>query len=60
MLTTFINTLMSAEADAVCAAYGEPSPQRVNIRYGYRHLSASPETDPANPPVVKGSICSRR
>ena len=43
MLTTFINTLMSAEADAVCAAYGEPSPQRVNIRYGYRHLSASPE-----------------
>ena len=38
MLTTFINTLMSAEADAVCgAAYGEPSPQRVNIRNGYRH-----------------------
>ena len=38
MLTTFIDTLMSAEADAVCgAAYGEPSPQRVNIRYGYRH-----------------------
>jgi putative transposase len=38
MLTTFINTLMSAEADAVCgAAYGEPSPDRVNIRNGYRH-----------------------
>ena len=27
MLTTFINTLMSAEADAVCGAeYGEPEP----------------------------------
>jgi transposase-like protein len=38
MLTTFINTLMSAEADAVCgAAYGRPSPERVNIRNGYRH-----------------------
>jgi putative transposase len=38
MLTTFINTLMSAEADALCgAAYGEPSPQRVNVRNGYRH-----------------------
>ena len=37
MLTTFINTLMSAEADAVCgAAYGEPSPDRVNVRNGYR------------------------
>jgi hypothetical protein len=29
MLTTFINTLMSAEADAVCgAAYGESSPDQ--------------------------------
>ena len=38
MLTTFINTLMSAEADAVCgAAYGQPSPDRTNIRNGYRH-----------------------
>lgn len=38
MLTTFINTLMSAEADAVCgAAYGESSPERVNVRNGYRH-----------------------
>jgi putative transposase len=38
MLTTFINTLMSAEADAVCGApYGMPSPDRVNVRNGYRH-----------------------
>jgi putative transposase len=35
LLTTFINTLLSAEADAVCgAAYGQSSPDRVNIRNG--------------------------
>jgi putative transposase len=38
MLSTFINALMSAEADAVCgAAYGVPGPDRVNVRNGYRH-----------------------
>jgi len=38
LLTTFINTLMSAEADAVCgAAYGTSSPDRTNRRNGYRH-----------------------
>jgi putative transposase len=38
MLTTFVNTLMSAEADAICGApYGMPSPERVNVRNGYRH-----------------------
>ncbi|HEX2142509.1 MAG TPA: IS256 family transposase [Candidatus Limnocylindria bacterium] len=38
MLTTFVNTLMSAEADAVCgAAYGESSPERTNVRNGYRN-----------------------
>ena len=38
MLTTFMNTLMSAEADAVCGApYGESSPERTNVRNGYRH-----------------------
>ena len=37
LLTTFINTLMSAEADAVCgAAYGQASPERVNRRNGSR------------------------
>ncbi len=31
MLTTFINTLMSAEAEALCGAvYGQSSPERVN------------------------------
>jgi putative transposase len=38
LLTTFINTLMSAEADALCGAeYGTTSPERVNVRNGYRH-----------------------
>jgi hypothetical protein len=38
MLTTFINTLTSAEADAICGAgYGERSAERVNVRNGYRH-----------------------
>ncbi len=37
LLTTFVNTLMSAEADAVCgAAYGISSPERINRRNGYR------------------------
>jgi putative transposase len=38
LLATFVDTLMSAEADAVCGApYGTPSPDRVNVRNGYRH-----------------------
>ena len=38
MLTRFINTLMSAEADAVCGAeYGTRSAERTNVRNGYRH-----------------------
>src|ERR1700712_4626938 len=38
LLTTMIDTLMSAEADAVCgAAHGERSGARVNSRNGYRH-----------------------
>jgi transposase-like protein len=37
MLTTFVNTLMSAEADAVCGAgYGERTEARTNVRNGYR------------------------
>jgi transposase-like protein len=38
LLTTFIDTLMSAEADALCGAeYGTVSEQRINTRNGYRH-----------------------
>lgn len=38
LLSTFIDALLSAEADAVCGAgWGQPSPKRVNRRNGYRH-----------------------
>jgi transposase-like protein len=38
MLGAFVQTLMGAEADAICGAgYGERSPERVNSRNGYRH-----------------------
>jgi putative transposase len=38
LLGSFINTLLSAEADAVCGAeYGVASPERTNGRNGYRH-----------------------
>jgi len=37
MLKTFIDTLMGAEADAVCGApYGSRSEERINVRNGYR------------------------
>jgi putative transposase len=37
LLSTVINALLSAEADAVCGAeYGRPSPDRTNQRNGYR------------------------
>src|SRR3954471_17115025 len=43
LLQTFINTLLSAEADAVCGAeYGATSPERVNRRNGYRHRDFAP------------------
>ncbi|PRY59264.1 mutator family transposase, partial [Knoellia remsis] len=38
LLTTFINALLSAQADSVCGAeYGTRSPDRTNSRNGYRH-----------------------
>lgn len=38
MLTTFINALLSADADQVCgASYGVVSDERTNRRNGYRH-----------------------
>lgn len=38
MLTTFIDALMSAEADTVCGAeYGARTEARTNSRNGYRH-----------------------
>ncbi|WP_327139852.1 IS256 family transposase [Nocardia sp. NBC_01327] len=38
MVSSFVQTLMSAEADAACGAgYGERSDDRINHRNGYRH-----------------------
>ena len=38
LLATFIDTSMSAEADAICGAeYGARTPERANTRNGYRH-----------------------
>lgn len=38
MVKTFAEMVMSAEADMVCgAAWGERTPDRVNVRNGYRH-----------------------
>ena len=42
MLSTFIQALMGAEADAVCGAgYGERSAERANSRNGYRRIGTS-------------------
>ncbi|MBB5471353.1 IS256 family transposase [Cellulomonas hominis] len=38
LLGVFIDTLMGAEADAICGAdYGSRSAERTNVRNGYRH-----------------------
>ena len=43
LLTTFVNALLSAQADAVCGAgHGERSSKRVNSRNGYRQGSLYP------------------
>lgn len=59
MLTTFINTLMSAEADAVCGAeYGARSEDRNTSRNGYRHRDFDTRTgtlDVAIPKLRQGS-----
>ena len=59
LLQTFINTLLSAEADAVCGAeYGTSSPDRVNRRNGYRHRDFDTRTgtvDVAVPKLRQGS-----
>lgn len=43
MVGAFAETLMAAEADALCnATYGERSPERVNRRNGYRERASTP------------------
>ena len=59
LLGSFINTLLSAEADAVCGAeYGTASPERVNRRNGYRHRdfdTRAGTVDVAIPKLRQGS-----
>ena len=59
MLTTFINALMSAEADTICGArYGQSSPDRTNVRNGYRHRDFDTRAgtiDAAIPKLREGS-----
>jgi putative transposase len=59
MLTTFINTLLSAQADTVCGGYyGTRSPERTNRRNGYRHRDLDTRVgtlDVAIPKLREGS-----
>ncbi len=59
LLSTVINALLSAEADAVCGAeYGQASPDRVTQRNGYRHRELDTRTgtiDVAIPKLREGS-----
>ncbi|MGI8946862.1 MAG: IS256 family transposase [Ornithinimicrobium sp.] len=59
MLTTFINALLSAQADTVCGAqYGARGPERTNQRNGYRHRDLDTRVgtvDVAIPKLREGS-----
>ncbi|MCK0114267.1 IS256 family transposase [Ornithinimicrobium sp. F0845] len=59
MLQTFINALLSAEADAVCGAeYGARTAERTNRRNGYRHRDLDTRVgtlDVAIPKLAEGS-----
>ena len=60
LLTTFVNALLSAQADAVCGAgFGERTPERVNSRNGYRHRGLDTRVgtlDVAVPKLRTGSL----
>src|SRR3954468_13826950 len=60
MLETFINTLLSAQADSVCGAeYGTRSQARSNRRNGYRHRDLDTRVgtiDVAVPKLREGSF----
>ncbi len=54
LLTTFVNALLSAQADAVCGAgYGERCEDRVNSRNGYRHREFETRFDTLDVAVPK-------
>jgi hypothetical protein len=60
LLTTFVNALLGAQADAVCGAgYGERTEERVNSRNGYRHRELDTRVgtlDVAVPKLRTGSL----
>jgi transposase-like protein len=60
LLGTFVNALLSAQADSVCGAeYGTRSPDRVNSRNGYRHRDLDTRAgtlDVAVPKLREGSF----
>ena len=60
MLSTFINALLSAQADSVCGAeYGTRDPDRVNSRNGYRHRELDTRVgtiDVAIPKLREGAL----
>jgi putative transposase len=59
LLGSFINTLLSAEAAAVCGAeYGASSPQRVNRRNGYRHRDFDTRAGTLDVAIPKLRQCS--
>lgn len=62
LLTTFVNALLSAQADAVCGAgYNERTPERVNSRNGYRHrdLDTRVGTLDVAVPKLRPGACTR-
>jgi transposase-like protein len=57
VLSTFIEALTSAEADAVCGAgYGERSEQRTNRRNGYRHRDFDTRVGTMNVAVPQAAL----
>ena len=60
LLTMFVNTLLSAQADSVCGAeYGARSSERTNRRNGYRHRDLDTRVgtlDVAIPKLREGSF----
>jgi transposase-like protein len=60
LLSTFVNALLSAQADTVCGAdYGVRSPERTNTRNGYRHRDLDTRAgtiDVAIPKLREGSF----
>jgi putative transposase len=51
MVRSFTQSLMSAEADAVCgASYGERSEERTNTRNGYRQRDWDARAGSGRPP----------